>query len=182
MREAHRREHGLTEEELLDNRCRRRREQEERSYYESLFVKSDKACCIEPSGAVFDEHTFDKDLYMNDGKSRLIFRNHLVELLIDKDIDNVDAYKRSNITKGAFSKIMSGDTRIPKKSSVLGMCIGLKLDLEEAKELLASADMAFNPYDNRDKLVIQCIQNGQYDVNEVNAMLYLCQQPLLGNC
>ena len=53
--------------------------------------------------------------------------------------------------------------------------------LEEAEELLASADMAFNPYNKRDKLVIQCITHGQYDIDEVNAMLFVCEQPLLGN-
>lgn len=70
---------------------------------------------------------------------------------------------------------------MPKKKAVLGFCIGLKLSLEEAKELLASADMAFNPYDKRDKLVIQCIEHGKYDVHEINEMLYVCNQPLLGN-
>ena len=57
----------------------------------------------------------------------------------------------------------------------------MKLSLEEAEELLASADMAFNPYNKRDKLVIQCIIHGQYNINEVNAMLYVCDQPLLGS-
>ena len=76
---------------------------------------------------------------------------------------------------------MCGDTKIPKKKAVLGFCIGLKLSLEEAEELLASADMAFNPYDKRDKLVIQCLQRGQYNIDEVNSMLYICHQPLLGN-
>ena len=76
---------------------------------------------------------------------------------------------------------MCGNTKIPKKKSVLGFCIGLKLSLEEAEELLASADMAFNPYDKRDKLVIQCLQRGQYNIDEVNSILYICHQPLLGN-
>ena len=45
----------------------------------------------------------------------------------------------------------------------------------------ASADMAFNPYDKRDKLVIQCIKNGQYNIFEVNAMLHVCGLTPLGN-
>lgn len=129
----------------------------------------------------FNEHSFDKNLYMNDGKEELPFQKHLLQLIIDRDIDNTTVYKSSNVTKGAFSKIMCGDTKIPKKKAVLGFCIGLKLSLEEAEELLASADMAFNPYDKRDKLVIQCLQRGQYNIDEVNSMLYICHQPLLGN-
>lgn len=129
----------------------------------------------------FNEHSFDKSLYMNDGKEELPFQKHLLKLIIDKDLDNTTVYKSSNVTKGAFSKIMCGDTKIPKKKAVLGFCIGLKLSLEEAEELLASADMAFNPYDKRDKLVIQCLQRGQYNIDEVNSMLYICHQTLLGN-
>ena len=90
------------------------------------------------------------------------------------------AYKNSNVTRGAFSKIMCGDTKKPQKKTVLAFCIGLKLSLEESILLLASADMAFNPYNKRDKLVIQCIEHGQYDIDKVNAMLFLCGQPLLG--
>ena len=129
----------------------------------------------------FNEHTFDKNLYMSDSKEELSFQQHLLDLIIEKDLDNTVVYKSSNVSKGAFSKIMCGDTKKPQKKTVLGFCIGLRLSLDEAEELLASADMAFNPYNKRDKLVIQCIMHGQYNIDEVNAMLYICGQPLLGN-
>ncbi len=129
----------------------------------------------------FNEHTFDKKLYMNDSTEELSFQQHLLDLIIEKNFDNTVVYKSSNVSKGAFSKILCGDTKKPQKKTVLGLCIGLKLSLEEAKELLASADMAFNSYNKRDKLVIQCLIHGQYNIDEVNAMLYVCGQPLLGN-
>ena len=47
--------------------------------------------------------------------------------------------------------------------------------------MLASADLAFNPYDKRDKLVRDCILSGQYDVGQVNEMLYACKQVQLGS-
>jgi hypothetical protein len=132
-------------------------------------------------GASFDEHTFNKNDYMKDKKEDTAFHDHLLKLMIEKDMSNTYVYKSSNITKGAFSKIMCGDTKVPQKRAVLGLCIGMKLSMEEAEALLASADMAFNPYNKRDKLVIQCILQEQYDINKVNAMLYLCKQPELGN-
>ena len=110
----------------------------------------------------------------------LSFQKHLIALLNEKDIDNVTAYKRSNVSKGAFSKIMCGDTKTPKKSTVLALCIGLKLDVDESKQLLASADMGFNPYSKRDKLVLKYILQHNYDLSEINIVLYTCQQPLLG--
>jgi O-acetyl-ADP-ribose deacetylase (regulator of RNase III) len=137
---------------------------------------------LKPTGAgPFNEHTFDKKLYMNDGKDDCSFQEHLLKLIIEKDMDNAKVYKSSNVTKGAFSKIMCGDTKKPQKKTVLGFCIGLRLNMEEAEGLLASADMAFNPYNKRDRLVIQCIRCGQYDIDEINVMLFICGQPLLGN-
>ena len=118
---------------------------------------------------------------MRDDGEEDAFREHLMQLLIEKGIDNNVVYKRSNVSKGAFSKILCGDTKKPQKKTVLGLCIGLQLTLEESENLLASADMAFNPYNKRDKLVIQCIEHEQYDIYTINMMLYLCKQPLLGN-
>lgn len=129
----------------------------------------------------FDEYTMDKSLYMKDEKEDRSFQEHLLKLIIAKDIDNKIVYKRSNVSKKAFSKIMCGDTKKPQKKTVLGFCIGLRLNLQEAIELLASADMAFNPYNKRDKLIIQCIEHHQYDIVIVNQMLFACKQPLLGN-
>ncbi len=128
----------------------------------------------------FNEHTFDKNLYMNDGKQSFPFRDHLMDLLNKKNIDNIVAYKSSNIDRKAFAKILSGDTKNPQKRTVLAFCIGLKLSMEESQELLASADLAFNPYDKRDKLVRDCIISGQYNIGYVNDMLYACKQPQLG--
>ncbi len=136
---------------------------------------------VYPGSLPFDEKTFDKEQFMKDDKEEDAFREYLMRLLIEKGIDNNVVYKRSNVSKGAFSKILCGDTKKPQKKTVLGFCIGLKLSLEESENLLASADMAFNPYNKRDKLVIQCIEHEQYDIHTVNMMLYLCKQPLLGN-
>ena len=209
--EAHREEYGLSKQEFGRERsiARRRREAEaydrfcEADYCLSEVAFSEEtgvdfednaggrvgkhkdakihASTIAPGSKPFNEDTFDKSLYMSDSQEELSFQKHLLDLIIEKDIDNTVVYKSSNVSKGAFSKIMCGDTKKPQKKTVLGFCIGLKLSLEEAEELLASADMAFNPYNKRDKLVIQCLIHGQYNIQEVNAMLYVCGQPLLGN-
>ena len=129
----------------------------------------------------FNENTFDKNLYMKDSKDDASFCEHLIKLLNEKNIDNITAYKRANITKGAFSKILCGDTLKPQKKTVLALCIGLQLNIEEAKTFLASADMAFNPYNKRDRLVRDCIMRGQYNIGQIDAMLFICGQPTLGN-
>ena len=67
---------------------------------------------------------FDKEQFMKEPSEDLSFQKHLMGLLKEKDIDNATVYKRSNITKGTFSKILCGDTKIPKKQTVLALCIG----------------------------------------------------------
>lgn len=126
-----------------------------------------------------EKREFCADDYKKDSSEDLSFQTHLIKLLNEKDIDNVTAYKRSNISKGAFSKILCGDTKKPLKKTVLQLCIGLRLDLHEAKELLASADFGFNQYSKRDKLVIKFILEKNYDIDKINDVLYLCDQPLL---
>ncbi len=199
---AHQKEYGLGTREFEHEKLRYRRELEflrkESGYfaapkptgsYDDSMILCENSIPDETDGKSskqsvgtkpFNEHTFDKNLYMNDGKQSFPFRDHLMDLLNKKNIDNIVAYKSSNIDRKAFAKILSGDTRNPQKRTVLAFCIGLKLSMEESQELLASADLAFNPYDKRDKLVRDCIISGQYNIGYVNDMLYACKQPQLG--
>ena len=170
--EAHRDEYGLSDEAI----------EKERDKTRAVFRPRRRPVSEgTQAGRSFDEDSFDKEQYLSDEKEDLSFQNHLRDLIIEKDIDNATAYKNSNVTRGAFSKIMCGNTKKPQKKTVLAFCIGLKLGMEESILLLASADMAFNPYNKRDKLVIQCIEHAQFDIDKVNAMLFLCGQPLLGS-
>lgn len=167
--DAYKEEYGLDGNDFDRERARHRRDLELSHH------------ALQAHSKTFNEDTMDKSLYMKDEKEDLSFQEHLLKLIIAKDMDNKVVYKSSNVSKGAFSKIMCGDTKKPQKKTVLGLCIGLKLNLDEARDLLASADMAFNPYNKRDKLVIDCIEREQYNIMIVNGMLFSCKQPLLGS-
>lgn len=169
--ELHHKEYGYRELELRQFRISQQWSRGRRE------IETDHSSIIKS----ITSDTFDKAAYMSDGKGENVFADHLMQLIIKKDMDNAVVYKKSNVTKNAFSKILCGDTKTPKKETVLGFCIGLKLSMEEAMGLLASNDMAFNPGSKRDRLVMQCIECGQYNVDEINLMLYLCNLPILGN-
>ncbi len=188
-------EYGTDERSAASERGRVRDRMRASGYYNDASAGRAESVPVSPVGAQgessephpkysvssFDENTFDKNLYLHDDKEDCAFRDCLMGFLVKKGVNNNVVYKRSNVSKGAFSKILCGDTKKPQKTTVLGFCIGLRLTVEESIDLLASADMAFNPYNKRDSLVIRCIERGQYDINEVNAMLFVCEQPLLGN-
>lgn len=123
----------------------------------------------------------DTSKFMKDPSEDCAFQKHLLKILNEKGVDNATVYKRANVTKGAFSKIICGDTKKPQKKTVLGLCVALKLDLTECAQMLAAADLAFNPYSKRDQLVIQFIERDMYDVDEINLALFACGQTLLGS-
>ena len=180
---AHLEEYGVEEEEFEYAREayeRRRRDEFSNLSGRTHHIPRVSKGKTESVHKVFDSSTFDKDQYKKPKKDEGLFMQHLRDLLIRKKIDNAVAYKSSNIDRKVFSKIMCGDTKIPQKKTILALCIGLKLNLDEAKDLLASADMAFNPMDNRDNLVIDCIRNGQYSIMEVNLMMSVCGYENLG--
>ncbi|MCR5738221.1 MAG: macro domain-containing protein [Lachnospiraceae bacterium] len=182
---AHLEEYGMEEREIDKARMladRSRRELARDLPLDGPFYSSNVSTGkVKPIRKVFDSDTFDKELYKKPGKDEGTFLPYLIDLLNEKGIDNATAYKSSNIDRKVFSKIMCGDTKIPQKKTLLGLCIGLKLSLGEASKLLASADMAFNPLDNRDNLVVDCIRNRQYNIMEVNIMLSVCGYENLGS-
>ena len=103
-----------------------------------------------------------------------------MKFLIEKDINNNVAYRRSNIDRRAFSKLLTGETGKPKKSTVFALCIGLDLDLEESSKLLASAGFAFSFENNWDRLVKDIILSGQKDFGEINSIMIATNHPQLG--
>ena len=70
--------------------------------------------------------------------------------------------------------------RAPKNNTVLACAIGLKLDIDQAKDLLLRAGMAFSKHYPTDSLVENCIRNRMYNIDEINFMLYSMDLMVLG--
>ncbi|MBR5041088.1 MAG: macro domain-containing protein [Clostridiales bacterium] len=186
IKEAHRKEYKsegysrYSREDELYGRSRYRIQEMELQHITRNIGKENKERRNEKEGKQSPgTSAFRAEDYKKDASEDLSFQTHLIKLLNEKAIDNVTAYKRSNISKGAFSKILCGDTKKPLKKTVLQLCIGLHLDLHEAQELLASADFGFNQYSKRDKLVIKFILEENYNIDKINDILFICDQPLL---
>ena len=112
--------------------------------------------------------------------SEFIFRDRLIDLMNKKGIENnAVVYNGANVSKGAFSKIMCGDTKTPKKDAVMGFCISMKLNKDEAEDLMASAGWAFNPYDRRDLIIERLLLTGK-NIWEVNEALFAANCSCLG--
>ena len=97
-----------------------------------------------------------------------------------KGIKKGEFFAASNISRATFSNMRLHPDRSPKKNTVLACAIGLKLDIDQAKDLLLRAGMAFSKHYPTDALVEQCIRNRMYNIDEINYKLYSMDLMVLG--
>ena len=108
------------------------------------------------------------------------FSDFLMDLIEQKGMTNVEAYKKANVSKSVFHTIWSNKHQVPKKNTVLAFAIALELNVEETNELLMKAGYAFSNAIMFDVLIQYFIKNKIYNVYEINEILYEYNQPLLG--
>ncbi len=108
------------------------------------------------------------------------FTQKLFRLINEKKLNETDVYKGANMSRQHFSKIRSDDHYQPKKETVMGLAIAMKLSLDETKDLLESAGYAISPSMKFDMIVQYHIENKIYDLYQVNLVLYHYEQKLIG--
>ena len=107
------------------------------------------------------------------------FRQRLFRMIDERGLADPDVYKRANIDRKLFSKIRVSEEYIPKKKTVEALAIALRLDIDDAKDLLASAGYALANNNKSDVIISFCLENRIYDIYEVNALLFKFDQPVL---
>ncbi len=107
-----------------------------------------------------------------ENSDRRSFSTEVVRLVEERYKKPSDFYRASNIDKRTYHKIKSDYGYQPSRVTAFRCCIGLRLSVAEAEDLLALAGMAFSP-NNPDDLVVKfCLENGIRDIPGVNYMLY----------
>ena len=104
----------------------------------------------------------------------------LFRLIDEKGFNPVDVYKRSNINKKLFSKINSNNDYHPNKKTAVAFAIGLHLNLDEAKDFLSCAGYAFSRSSKFDLIVQFFIEQENYDMFEINEVLFDHDQDTIG--
>lgn len=99
------------------------------------------------------------------------FHERLFVLIDESGMSDAEVYRRAGIDRKLFSKIRSNPAYHPRKGTVQAICIALKLDIEDANDLLARAGYAFSPGSKGDLIVKFFIEHHVYDIDAVNYTL-----------
>lgn len=103
----------------------------------------------------------------------------LMKLIDAKGMNDVECYKNANISRQTWYKIQSEKGYRPSKQTVLCFAISLRLTLSETEALLRTAGLALSSSQLFDTIVRYFIEEGIYDIIEINNTLFSFDQCLL---
>lgn len=120
-------------------------------------------------------HHFDINDFLNNLKDeKNYFYDKIIYYCHQKNIDEVDLYKKANLTRSIFSKIrsMNKTTYTPSKATVLSICLALNLSLNETQEMLNIVGYSLSDKMVTDKIISWCIVHHEYNIDDINNFIY----------
>jgi len=125
-------------------------------------------------------HTIEDKLDILKNKSNT-FSTTLLKMIDEKNMTDVNCYKKANIDRKLFSKIRSNKEYKPSKNTVFAFVFALQLNITETNTLLESAGYSLSHSFITDIIIEYFIEKKKYDINLVNLALSDYNQPPLGS-
>lgn len=108
------------------------------------------------------------------------FTDKLLEYVDETDLDNAEVYKAAGIDRRLFSKIQNDRDYQPSKDTCVSLALALKLNDEQAKDLLKRAGYTLSHSSKRDLILEYFFRIGVYDLDVVNGVLEKLGEKTLG--
>ena len=109
------------------------------------------------------------------------FADTLMRLIDEKGVGDVACYKKANVSKQTWHKIMSDRSYRPSKKTVISFAIALELDYERTQRLLATAGFTLSKSSMFDVIIEYFIRSGNYDMFEIDETLFKYDQETLAS-
>ena len=105
------------------------------------------------------------------GKLESPFAEYLWKLIDEKNMTDVEVYKKAHLDRRIFSKIRNEKNYLPSKRTILAIAIALELDFKETNTLLARAGYYLSISIEEDVVIGYFFENRIYDLFLINEVL-----------
>lgn len=109
------------------------------------------------------------------------FQQALFRMIDERGLKDSEVYKRANMDKKLFSKIRSNADYQPKKITAISLALALRLNLDETRDFIGRAGFALTHTSKFDIIIEYFIENKNYNLFEINQVLFAFGEPLIGN-
>lgn len=108
------------------------------------------------------------------------FSETLLQLIDRTGKKDSEIYKKANVDRKLFSKIRNNMEYKPSKTTALAFAFALELDVDETKDFIGRAGFVLSHSSKFDVIVEYFLANRNYNVFELNEVLFAFDQPLIG--
>ena len=100
------------------------------------------------------------------------FTEKLFSLIVEKNLSDVEVYKKANLSRKHFSKIRSNIHYQPSKQTAIALAIALELTLQETLDLLKCAGYTLSNSKKFDVIIKHFIEKRNYSIFDINETLF----------
>lgn len=108
------------------------------------------------------------------------FSETLLQLIDRTGKKDSEIYKKANVDRKLFSKIRNNPDYKPSKATALAFAFALELNIEQTRDLIGRAGFTLSHSSKFDVIVEYFLIHKNYDVFELNEVLFAFDQPLVG--
>lgn len=109
------------------------------------------------------------------------FVETLLELIRKSGQKNSAIYKKANMSKQHFSKLIKTPGATVTKPVAVALALALELDPAQTRDLIGRAGYTLTNSSIFDLIIQYHLENKKYNIVEINIVLYEYDQPLLGS-